>query len=48
MSTLSPTITIGKPHAGRGGDDVRPPSGGGETMVAAMVATILADYDAPG
>jgi len=29
MSTLSPTITIGKPHAGRGGDDVRPPSGGG-------------------
>ena len=29
MSTLSPTITIGKPHAGRGGDEVRPPSGGG-------------------
>jgi len=29
MSTLSPTITIGKPHAGRGGDEVGPPSGGG-------------------
>jgi cytochrome c oxidase subunit III len=29
MSTLSSTITIGKPHAGRGGDEVRPPSGGG-------------------
>lgn len=29
MATLSSTVTIGKPHAGRGGDDVRPPSGGG-------------------
>jgi cytochrome c oxidase subunit 3 len=29
MATLSSTVTIGKPHTGRGGDDVRPPSGGG-------------------
>ena len=29
MATLSSTVTIGKPHAGRGGDALRPPSGGG-------------------
>ena len=30
MATMNPAVTIGKPHTGRGGDDVRPPSGGGD------------------
>jgi cytochrome c oxidase subunit III len=29
MATLSTTVTIGNPHAGRGGDEIQPPSGGG-------------------
>ena len=29
MATLSSTVTIGTPQAGRGGDDVRPPFAGG-------------------
>lgn len=29
MATVSSTVTIGRPHAGSGGDDIDPPSGGG-------------------
>jgi cytochrome c oxidase subunit 3 len=30
MATMQPTVPIGQPHAGRGGDVLRPPGGGGD------------------